>query len=38
LLEPFDRDTRLLVLDQTLLESQSALGMLWPVMDLTFVS
>jgi hypothetical protein len=36
LLEPFDRDTRLLVLDQTWW-SANPLGMLWPVMDAAFV-
>jgi hypothetical protein len=36
LLEPFDRNTRLLVVDQTLLANP--LGMLWPEIDAAFVS
>jgi len=37
LLEPFDRDTRLLVLDQTWW-SANPLGMLWPELDAAFVT
>jgi hypothetical protein len=35
-LEPFDRDTRVLVLDQAWWRGHS-LGMLWPEMDAAFV-
>jgi hypothetical protein len=37
-LEQFNRDTRLLMLDQTLAESANPLGMLWLEMDAALVT